>query len=136
LMARYKGYLAGAVSGVSAIENLKDGDTVLIAEGCTHHRQCNDIGTVKIPNWLFKYTNKKINIKTVSGTEFPEDLSEFSLIIHCGGCMLGDREVLYRTKCARDAGVPMTNYGVVIAYMKGILPRSLEILPEIKKLLN
>ncbi len=136
LMARYKGYLAGAVSGVSAIENLKDGDTVLIAEGCTHHRQCNDIGTVKIPNWLFKYTNKKINIKTVSGTEFPEDLSEFSLIIHCGGCMLGDREVTYRTKCARDAGVPMTNYGVVIAYMKGILPRSLEILPEIKKLLN
>ena len=136
LMARYKGYLAGAVSGVSAIENLKDGDTVLIAEGCTHHRQCNDIGTVKIPNWLFKYTNKKINIKTVSGTEFPEDLSEFSLIIHCGGCMLGDREVLYRTKCAQDAGVPMTNYGVVIAYMKGILKRSLEILPEIKKLLN
>lgn len=136
LMARYKGYLKGAVSAVAAIEKLKDGDTVLIAEGCTHHRQCDDIGTVKIPNWLKSYTGKELTIKTVSGTEFLEDLSPFSLIIHCGGCMLNEREVRYRMKCAEDAGVPMTNYGVVIAYMKGILPRSLEILPDIAEALT
>lgn len=136
LMARYKGYLKGAVHGVAAIESLKDGDTVLIAEGCTHHRQCDDIGTVKIPKWLKSYTNKELTIKTVSGTEFPEDLSGISLIIHCGGCMLNEREVRFRMKCAEDAGIPMTNYGVVIAYMKGILPRSLEILPDIAKVLT
>lgn len=136
LMARYKGYLKSAVSGICAVESLKKGDTVLIAEGCTHHRQCNDIGTVKIPTWLKKYTNKNINIKTVSGLEFPEDLSGISLIIHCGGCMLNEREVRYRMKTAEDSGVPMTNYGVLIAYMKGILPRALEVLPDIKKLLK
>lgn len=136
LMARYKGYLKGAVAGVAAIERLKDGDTVLIAEGCTHHRQCDDIGTVKIPNWLRSYTKKQLHIKTVSGTEFPEDLTPYSCIIHCGGCMLNECEVRYRMKCASDAGVPMTNYGVVIAYMQGILPRSLEILPDIAKFLQ
>lgn len=136
LMARYKGYLKSAVAGVAAIEHLQDGDTVLIAEGCTHHRQCDDIGTVKIPRWLRTFTNKEITIKTVSGTEFPEDLSSYSLIIHCGGCMLNEREVRYRAKCAADAEIPMTNYGVVIAYMQGILPRSLEILPDIAKFLN
>lgn len=136
LMARYKGYLEEAVKGVTAIESLQDGDTVLIAEGCTHHRQCNDIGTVKIPNWLKKHTGKDIKIQTVSGTEFPEDLTKYSAIIHCGGCMLNEREVRYRMKCAKDAGVPMTNYGVVIAYMQGILKRSTDMLPEVAGLLR
>ena len=136
LMARYKGYLQEAVKGVKAIESLRDGDTVLIAEGCTHHRQCNDIGTVKIPNWLKKHTGKDIKIQTVSGAEFPDDLTKFSVIIHCGGCMLNEREVRYRMKCAKDAGVPMTNYGVVIAYMQGILKRSTDMLPEVAGLLD
>lgn len=136
LMARYKGYLTDATKGVTAVETLKDGDTVLIAEGCTHHRQCNDIGSVKIPNWLRKYTGKEITIQTVSGAEFPEDLSPYSLIIHCGGCMLNEREVRYRMKCAKDSGVPMTNYGVVIAYMQGILKRSTDMLPEVAGLLS
>lgn len=127
LMARRKGLLKTAVEGVKAIENLKDGDTVLIAEGCTHHKQCEDIGSVKIPRWLREYTGKNINIKTVSGTEFPDDLSEFSLVIHCGGCMLNDREVKYRMKCAEDQNIPITNYGTVIAYVTGILARSVEI---------
>ena len=131
LMARYKGYLKDAIAGISAIEHLSDGDTVLIAEGCTHHRQCNDIGTVKIPNWLRSYTKKELVIKTCSGTSFPEDLKGISLIIHCGGCMLTQREVLWRQKQAQDAGVPMTNYGVLIAYMQGILTRSLELFPEL-----
>lgn len=128
LMARYKGFLETAVSGVAAIEELKDGDAVLIAEGCTHHRQCNDIGTVKIPGWLKKFTGKSLVIETASGRDFPEDLSRYSLIIHCGGCMLNEREMRYRQKCAEDAGVPFTNYGIVIARMKGILGRSMEIL--------
>ncbi len=136
LMARYKGYLTDAVYGVTAVERLQDGDTVLIAEGCTHHKQCNDIGSVKIPNWLKKYTGKDIKLQTVSGTEFPEDLSPYSLIIHCGGCMLNEREVRYRMKCAKDMGIPMTNYGVVIAYMQGILKRSTDMLPEVAGLLS
>lgn len=136
LMARYKGYLKRAVEGVAAIEHLSDGDKILIAEGCTHHRQCNDIGSVKIPNWLRAYTKKDISIQTVSGTEFPEDLSDYSLIIHCGACMLGEREVRYRMKSAQDSKIPMTNYGVVIAYMQGILKRSLEIFPDIKQILD
>lgn len=131
LMARFKGTLLDAVKGAAAIDNLKDGDTVLISEGCTHHRQCNDIGTVKLPAWLKEYTGKTINIKTSSGTEFPSDLSEFSLVIHCGGCMLNEKEMKYRAKSAKEQGVPMTNYGTAIAYMNGILKRSLEILPEI-----
>ena len=131
LMARYKGLLDAAAPGAAAVEYLKDGDTILIAEGCTHHRQCDDIGTVKIPNWLRKYTGKDIKIETCSGTEFPEDLTKYAMVIHCGGCMLNEREVRYRTKCAVDQGVPITNYGTLIAYMNGILKRSLEIFPEI-----
>ena len=131
LMARYKGLLDAAALGAAAIEHLKDGDTILIAEGCTHHRQCDDIGTVKIPNWLRKYTGKDIKIETCSGTEFPEDLTKYAMVIHCGGCMLNEREVRYRTKCAVDQGVPITNYGTFIAYVNGILKRSLEVFPEI-----
>lgn len=131
LMAEYKGLLEAAINGVTAADRLKDGDTVLIAEGCTHHRQCGDIGTEKIPAWLRKHSGKDISIKTCSGTEFPEDLSPYALIVHCGGCMLNEREVRYRTKCATDQGVPITNYGTLIAYMNGILPRSLRIFPSL-----
>lgn len=136
LMARYKGLLEDAVRGASAVEALKDGDTVLIAEGCTHHRQCDDIGTFKIPNWLRKYTGKQIQIKTCSGTEFPDDLTPYAMVIHCGGCMLNEREVRYRTKCAVDQGVPITNYGTLIAYLNGILKRSVEIFPELHRALE
>lgn len=131
LMARYKGLLETAVKGVVSVEQLKDGDTVLIVEGCTHHRQCDDIGSVKIPRWLKNYTGKELNFKTTMGMVFPEDLSGYSLIIHCGGCMLNEREVKYRMKCAVDQNVPITNYGIVIAYMQGILKRSLEIFPHL-----
>lgn len=129
LMARHKGLLDAAVRGVTAVERLQDGDKVLIAEGCTHHRQCDDIGTVKIPRWLRNYTGKDITIETSSGRDFPDDLSPYSLIIHCGGCMLNEREVRYRMKCAADQGIPITNYGITIAYMQGILRRSIEIFP-------
>lgn len=129
LMARHKGLLDAAVRGVTAVETLQDGDKVLIAEGCTHHRQCDDIGTVKIPRWLRNYTGKDITIESCSGREFPDDLSPYSLIIHCGGCMLNEREVRYRMKCAADQGIPITNYGITIAYMQGILRRSIEIFP-------
>ena len=132
LMARHKGLLADAVKGVEGINRLQDGDTVLIAEGCTHHRQCDDIGTVKIPNRLRRYTGKDICIETCSGAEFPEDLSRYAMVIHCGGCMLNEREVRYRVKCAADQGVPITNYGIFLAAMNGILPRSLEIFPELQ----
>ncbi len=127
LMARYKGYLETAVNGVAAIDHLKDGDKILISEGCTHHRQCDDIGTVKIPRWLKQHTGKKLIIETSSGTEFPEDLTSYALVIHCGGCMLNEREVKYRMKCAEDQKVPFTNYGIAIAQMKGILKRSIEL---------
>ncbi len=136
LMARYKGFLETAVKGATAISELQDGDKVLISEGCTHHRQCNDIGTVKLPRFLKQKTGKEIEIVTSSGTEFPEDLSEYKLIIHCGGCMLTSREMIYRMKCAEDAGIPFTNYGVAIAFMKGILHRSLGVLPELQKLVD
>lgn len=129
LLARYKGFLATAVKGVEAINSLEENDTVLIAEGCTHHRQCNDIGTVKIPRWLKNWTKKNINIETSSGTEFPDDLSKYKMIIHCGGCMTSDREMLYRMKCANDAKVPFTNYGIFIAYVNGILERSIKNVP-------
>ena len=129
LLARYKGFLSTAVKGVEAIKNLKEGDTVLIAEGCTHHRQCYDIGTYKIPKWLNEFTGCNINIETSSGTEFPEDLSKYKMVIHCGGCMTPDREMLYRMKCAVDAGIPFTNYGIFIAYVNGILSRSIEKIP-------
>lgn len=134
LVARHKGLLETAVRGVTALEKLQDGDTVLIAEGCTHHRQCDDIGTVKIPRWLRNYTHKDIRIETASGRDFPEDLSPYALVIHCGGCMLNGREVQYRMKCAADQAVPITNYGIAIAYMQGILKRSLSVFPYLQSL--
>jgi hypothetical protein len=115
---------------------LKDGDRILMAEGCTHHRQCGDIGTVKIPNWLRKYSGKGISIETCSGKDFPEDLSGFSAVIHCGGCMNTEREMRYRMRCAEDQQVPFTNYGIVIAKMTGILERSIRIFPEIHSLVE
>lgn len=135
LMARYKGYLETAVKGVSAVENLRDGDKVLISEGCTHHRQCDDIGSVKIPRWLRKYAEKDLQIELSAGREFPEDLSPYSLVIHCGGCMLNEREVRYRMKCAVDQKIPFTNYGITIAYMQGILKRSVGIFPDLAALI-
>lgn len=136
LFARYKGDLESVVRGVTALDSLEDGDTVLISEGCTHHRQCGDIGTVKLPAWIQAHTGRKVRIETTSGTEFPDDLSGYKLILHCGGCMLNEREMKYRLKCAEDQGVPMTNYGIAIAYMKGILRRSVEPFPEIYRLLG
>lgn len=136
LMARYKGFLAPALEGAAAIEKLRDGSLVLISEGCTHHRQCDDIGTVKLPRWLRKYTGKNISFETSSGIEFPEELSKYDLIIHCGGCMLNSREVQYRMKCAQDMGVPMTNYGTAIAYMQGILKRSIAMLPGYRDIIK
>ena len=124
LFARYKGNLKHLVKGARVLEDLKDGDTLLICEGCTHHRQCGDIGTEKLPAWIFAHTGKKLNLEFTSGTEFPANLAPYRLIIHCGGCTLNEREMKYRLKCAEDACVPITNYGTVIAYMKGILERS------------
>ena len=136
LFARYKGNLESAVKGVTALDRLEDGDTILISEGCTHHRQCDDIGTVKIPKWIREYTGKEIRIETTSGTEFPDELGKYRLIVHCGGCMLNEREMKYRLSCAQNQGVPMTNYGILIAYVKGILKRSVEVFPEIESLLD
>ena len=129
LMARYKGFLEMAVKGAAAIPSLQDGDLVLISEGCTHHRQCEDIGTVKLPRMLKKFTGKDIQFKTTSGNEFPENLADYKLVIHCGGCMLPAREMLYRMKCATDQNVPVTNYGIALAYMQGILERSIAMFP-------
>lgn len=131
LFARYKGDLAQAVRGAAMLDKLKDGDTVLISEGCTHHRQCEDIGTVKLPNWVRKHTGKHLNFEFTSGGEFPEDLSKYALIIHCGGCMLNEREMKSRVRHAVDSGVPITNYGVAIAHMHGILRRTLSPFPDI-----
>ncbi len=136
LMARYKGFLETAVRGVAAVEKIDDGDTVLIAEGCTHHRQCDDIGTVKIPRWLRNYTGKDFKIETCSGRNFPDDLSPYRMVLHCGGCMLNEREMLYRMKCAEDQNVPVTNYGTLIAYMQGILKRSLEPFPYLAEIIE
>ena len=126
LFARYKGNLKTLVNGASALDSLKNGDRILISEGCTHHRQCDDIGTVKLPNWIRSYTKKEIEFEFTSGTEFPLDLSSYKMIVHCGGCMLNEREMKYRLKCAEDAKIPITNYGTCIAYINGILNRSLE----------
>lgn len=136
LMARYKGFLDTAVSGAAAINSLKDGDRVLISEGCTHHRQCGDIGTEKLPRLLKKYTDKSLELCFSSGTEFPEDLSGFSLVIHCGGCMLNQREMLSRMERTVSAGVPFTNYGTAIALMNGILARSIELFPHLAAKIN
>ena len=131
LMARYKGDLKTVVQGARVLDSLQDGDTILISEGCTHHRQCNDIGTVKLPNWILEHTGKEIQFEFTSGTEFPEDLSKYGLVVHCGGCMLNEREMKYRLKCAEDQGIPITNYGIAIAHMKVILARSIELFSEL-----
>jgi len=135
LMARYKGLLEDAVKGVAAITKLKDGDKVLIAEGCTHHRQCGDIGTEKIPKWLTEFTGRDLVFETTSGTGYPDDLTPYALVVHCGGCMLNEKEVKHRASKTAAQGVPITNYGTLIAYVHGILKRSLEILPEYSGLL-
>lgn len=131
LMARYKGDLEELVKGVTELDRLRDGDTVLISEGCTHHRQCDDIGSVKIPRWIREYCGADLKFEFTSGTEFPDDLSSYRMIVHCGGCMLNRREMKYRIRCAHDAGIPITNYGVLIAYMQGILKRSVEPFPSV-----
>ena len=125
LFARYKGNLTEAVRGAAMLDKLKDGDNVLISEGCTHHRQCGDIGTEKLPNWLKQYTGCDLNYHFTSGREFPQDLSPYALVIHCGGCMLNEREMQFRQSSAEEKGVPYTNYGILIAYINGILKRSL-----------
>ena len=126
LMARFKGDLEANVKGARALEMLEAGAKVLISEGCTHHRQCEDIGTVKMPRWIQEFTGKELEFQFTSGTEFPVDLSEYALIVHCGGCTLNEREMKYRLKCAEDQNIPMTNYGICIAYMNGILERSIQ----------
>jgi [FeFe] hydrogenase H-cluster maturation GTPase HydF len=131
LFARYKGSLLQTVRGVAALDRIDDGGRILISEGCTHHRQCDDIGTVKLPRWIRNYTGKEPEFVHSSGVEFPGDLSPYSLIVHCGGCMLNEREMKYRQKCAEDQGVPMTNYGILIAYTQGILQRSIAMFPHI-----
>ena len=131
LMARYKGILEDTVRGAAAMDRLQEQDRILIAEGCTHHRQCEDIGTVKLPRWLEEYTKKELSFTFCSGTEFPEDLSSYAMVLHCGGCMLNEREVRYRMKCASDQGIPMTNYGVAIAHVHGILKRSISMFPHL-----
>ena len=136
LFARYKGNLAQAVRGAGALESLRDGDKILISEGCTHHRQCDDIGTVKLPRWIENYTGKKPEFVFTSGTGFERNLKEYHMIVHCGGCMLNEQEMQYRLKMAENQGVPMTNYGILIAYMKGILERSLQPFPDMAALLE
>ena len=136
LFARYKGNLQTSVQGVTALENLEDGDKILVGEGCTHHRQCDDIGTVKLPRWIKEYTGKNPEFIFTSGTEFPLDLSPYKMIIHCGACMLNEREMQYRIKCAADQNIPFTNYGITIAYINGILKRTVEPFPQIYKLLD
>lgn len=136
LFARHKGNLTRLVEGVTAVDRLKDGDRVLIAEGCTHRRQCDDIGTVKIPRWLREYTGKNLEIDTCSGTQFPADLSSYAMVIHCGGCTLHEKEMKHRIYCAGQQQVPIVNYGIFIAYVKGILERSVELFPEVHRLLE
>lgn len=133
LFARYKGNLEGAAKSVKKLSKLCDGDTVLISEGCTHHRQCDDIGTVKLPTWLRAYTGKKLDFAFTSGGEFPEDLSPYAVVIHCGACMLGEAELKSRAAKCRAAGVPMTNYGMAIAEMNGIFKRSCALFPQLEK---
>ena len=136
LFARYKGNLKQAVAGVRALERIQDGDRILISEGCTHHRQCNDIGTVKLPGWIRSYTGKEPEFVYTSGTGFQEDLRPYRMVIHCGACMLNEREMKYRLACAEDQKVDMTNYGIVIAHIHGILKRSLMPFPDIAALLE
>ena len=134
LFSRYKGELETQLEGVATLSSIQDDDRILIAEGCTHHRQCGDIGTCKIPNWIRNYTGKKPVFEFTSGTEFPDDVSSYKMVVHCGGCMLNEREMKYRIACCRDQGVPITNYGLLIAQVTGILKRSLGPFPEMQKL--
>lgn len=136
LFARYKGDLTEAARGAAQLDRLRDGDRVLISEGCTHHRQCEDIGTVKLPRWVDNYTHKQLKYEFTSGGEFPEDLSDYALVIHCGGCMLNEREMKSRVRHSIDCGVPITNYGIAIAHIHGILRRALTPFPEILTLLD
>ena len=136
LFARYKGDLEALIKGAAALKDLKDGDKVLISEGCTHHRQCGDIGTVKLPKWIKDYTNKDINFAFTSGGDFPEDLSEYKLVVHCGGCMLNNREMAFRLNMARAEGVPIVNYGILIAHIHGILKKSLSPFKNLRALLE
>ena len=133
LFARFKGNLKTAAAGAAALDRLKDGNKILISEGCTHHRQCDDIGTVKLPRWIRNYTGKDLEFEYSSGRDFPEDVTKYSLIVHCGGCMLNEREMRYRQKCALDQEIPITNYGIAIAYMQGILKRCVEMFPDVRK---
>lgn len=135
LFARFKGNLKTAAAGAAALDRLKDGDKILISEGCTHHRQCDDIGTVKLPRWIRNYTGKELEFEYSSGRDFPEDVTKYSLIVHCGGCMLNEREMRYRQKCALDQEIPITNYGIAIAYMQGILKRCVEMFPDVLSVL-
>ena len=136
LFARYKGDLAAVIGGAAALDRLKEGDKVLISAGCTHHRQCKDIGTVKLPGWIENYTGKKLSYSFTSGTEFPEDVSEYALVVHCGGCMLNEKEMKSRLKICTEQGVPVTNYGIAIAQMHGILKRSIEMFPDLLDILE
>lgn len=135
LFSRYKGELETQLKGIAALSSIEDGDRILIAEGCTHHRQCGDIGTCKMPEWIRNYTGKKPVFEFTSGTEFPDDVSSYKMVVHCGGCMLNEREMKYRIACCQDQGVPITNYGILIAQVTGILKRSLEPFPEMQKLI-
>ena len=135
LFSRYKGELETQLKGVAALSSIEDGDRILIAEGCTHHRQCGDIGTCKMPEWIRNYTGKKPVFEFTSGTEFPDDVSSYKMVVHCGGCMLNEREMKYRIACCQDQGVPITNYGILIAQVTGILKRSLGPFPEMQKLI-
>ena len=134
LFSRYKGELETQLEGVAALSSIQDDDRILIAEGCTHHRQCGDIGTCKMPEWIRKYTGKKPVFEFTSGIEFPDDVSSYKMVVHCGGCMLNEREMKYRIACCHDQGVPITNYGLLIAQVTGILKRSLGPFPEMQKL--
>ena len=136
LFARYKGNLPALIKGVTALEQIEDGDKILVSEGCTHHRQCDDIGSVKLPRWIRQYTGKEPEFVFSSGTEFPTDLSPYKMIVHCGGCMLNEREMKYRLACAKDQNIPMTNYGLLIAYIQGILKRSVEPFPAVSMMLT
>ena len=135
LFSRYKGELGTQLKGIAALSSIEDGDRILIAEGCTHHRQCGDIGTCKMPEWIRNYTGKKPVFEFTSGTEFPDDVSSYKMVVHCGGCMLNEREMKYRIACCQDQGVPITNYGILIAQVTGILKRSLGPFPEMQKLI-
>ena len=136
LFARYTGNLPALIKGVTALEQIEDGDKILVSEGCTHHRQCDDIGSVKLPRWIRQYTGKEPEFVFSSGTEFPADLSPYKMIVHCGGCMLNEREMKYRLACAKDQNIPMTNYGILIAYIQGILKRSVEPFPAVSMMLT